>query len=98
MTRELIEETGVTPKVGRLLFIQQLKDDDADYTEFFFHIENPEDFEEIDLESTSHGVLEVAEYDFIDPKTSYVLPAFLSEIDIQSYIDEVKPVYMHSEL
>ena len=96
--RELIEETGITPKLGRLLFIQQLADDGAEYIEFFYLIENPEDFEMIDLAATSHGEAEVREYGFIDPKTEHILPAFLGEIDLQDYIDNVKPVYFHNEL
>lgn len=96
--RELIEETGVTPKLGRLLFIQQLIDKNAEYVEFFFHIENPDDYETIDLAATSHGEAEVAEYGFIDPKTEYILPAFLGEIDLQEHIDSGAPVYIHNAL
>lgn len=94
--RELIEETGVEPKVGRLLFVQQFFDAGGpEFIEFFYHIENPEDYETIDLTSTTHGVEEVAEFGFVDPKTEYVLPAFLSKIDIQDYIDNIKPVYFY---
>lgn len=96
--REMIEETGVVPKVGRLLFVQQFASDRPDCDEeleFFFHIENPEDYEAIDLGNTSHGVAEVATCAFIDPK-EYILPAFLQTIDITSYIDSDKPVYIVS--
>jgi ADP-ribose pyrophosphatase YjhB (NUDIX family) len=96
--RELLEECGVTAKVGRLLFVQQFGDETREFIEFFFHVENPDDFLEIDLESTTHGVEEIAEHGFIDPRTEHVLPAFLRDIDIQEYIDTVKPVLFHVEI
>jgi ADP-ribose pyrophosphatase YjhB (NUDIX family) len=98
LRRELLEETGVVADVGRLLFTQQFKADDYDLIEFFFHIKNPEDFEHVDLASTTHGEAEVAKFGFVDPKVEKTLPAFLGEVDIQSYIDEVKPVGMFNEL
>lgn len=102
LRREMIEETGVAPQIGRLLFIQQFSDSnsqrESEQLEFFFHIVNPEDYENIDLSSTTHGELEIANCGFVDPKTDRVLPEFLGEIDIQSYIDEIKPVYLYSDL
>ena len=96
--REMIEETGIAPKIGKLLFIQQFHDGEKEQLEFFFHIENPEDYETIDLEATSHGVAEITKVDFIDPATSNILPAFLRTLDVQSYIDETLPVRIESEL
>ena len=98
MHREMIEETGITPKVGKLLFTQQFEDEEKEYLEFFFHIENTEDYEAIDLTATSHGILEMTRSEFLDPKTNVVLPAFLQEIDIQDYIDNDRPVFIYSEL
>lgn len=98
--REMLEETGITPKVGRLLFVQQFTSDRPDCDEeleFFFHIENPEDYESINLDTTSHGTIEVASCSFVDP-SEYILPSFLQTIDIATYINEVKPVYFHTEL
>ena len=89
--REMIEETGVTPQIGALLFTQQYKDGDADYVEFFYHITNADDYETIDLASTTHGELEVADYGFVDPKTSKILPKFLSEIDLAAATQSGKP-------
>ena len=96
-SRELVEETGVAPKVGRLLFVQQFMDGDREFTEFFFLIENPQDYESIDLSATSHGELEIARYGFVDPKTEHVLPSFLSEIDIDDYVQNIKPVFFYAE-
>lgn len=97
--REMIEETGIAPRIGKLLFIQQFSEDGLkEQMEFFFHIENPEDYETIDLTTTSHGELEIEHVEFVDPKVHTVLPAFLKELDIQSYIDTDKPVFIYTEL
>lgn len=82
LVREMIEETGVRPEIGKLLYVQQFDDNGKDNLDFFFHIKNADDYETIDLASTSHGELEIARYGFVDPKTEYVLPKFLREVDI----------------
>lgn len=97
--REMIEETGIAPKIGKLLFVQQFSENGKkEQMEFFFHVENPEDYHTIDLAATSHGLLEVERVAFIDPKIENVLPAFLRDIDIQSYIDDTQPVMVYNEL
>lgn len=80
--REMVEETGITPVIGRLLYVHQfMRGEAADGPEFFFHIENVDDFDSIDLSKTSHGALEIAEISFHDPRTlSSVLPEFLVEL------------------
>lgn len=88
LTREFIEETGVTPTIGQLLFIQQYTDTSEEQLEFFFHITNPEDFHSIDLSATSHGAIEIAELAFVDPKSHHILPKFLSEISIEQAIQQ----------
>lgn len=96
--REMIEETGIAPKVGKLLFVQQFHDGTKEQLEFFFHIENPDDYEVIDLASTSHGEAEISKVAFIDPKQHTVLPNYLTTIDIQASIDGKAPVLVDSEL
>jgi ADP-ribose pyrophosphatase YjhB (NUDIX family) len=96
--REMIEETGIAPKIGKLLFIQQFNDGQKEHLELFFHIKNTADYKEINLEETSHGILELTRYEYVDPKTSFIMPAFLSELDIQTYIVGIKPVFIHNEL
>ena len=96
--REMIEETGIAPKIGKLLFIQQFHDGEKEQFELFFHIENPEDYSEVKLEETSHGILELTRSEFVDPKSSFVLPAFLSTVDIAAHINGDLPVLLHSEL
>ena len=100
LIREIIEETGVTPHIGRLLFVQQFRSgrlDRDEELEFFFHITNPEDFVSIDLNATTHGASELTKMEFIAP-TEYLLPQFLQTIDIDSYISEQKPVFLFTEL
>jgi 8-oxo-dGTP pyrophosphatase MutT (NUDIX family) len=93
LKREMIEETGITPTIGKLLFIQQYQDHQKEYLEFFFHIENPEDYHTIDLAATSHGALEVKHVDFIDARKHNVLPIFLQEVDIAHSISaDVQPL------
>jgi len=82
LRREIIEETGIVPDIGNLLFIQQFEDDHVEQLEFFFHIKNADNFETIDLTATSHGILEIERFEFIDPKTETILPAFLGEVEL----------------
>lgn len=84
LERELIEETGVKPTVGNLLYIQQFEHDNWEHLEFFFHITNTDDYEHINLEATTHGAIEIAEIDFIDPAINTVLPVFLTREDLAS--------------
>lgn len=100
LEREMIEETGVKPKIGRLLFIQQFYESEKNQEELelFFHIENSGDYENIDLSKTTHGLLETTNVEFVDPKSHNVLPAFLQTIDIKEYIDGQKPPYIYNEM
>lgn len=84
LRREMIEETGVAPQIGRLLLIQQFATNgqtnhgDNEQLEFFFLIENADDYQNIDLSATSHGEAEIAEHGFIDPLAENVLPSVLT--------------------
>lgn len=98
LKREMIEETGVTPEIGRLLFIQQFFDGEYEQVEFFFNIENSNDYKNIDLSQTSHGIAEVKKVGFINLKESWILPKFLQDIDIQNYINENKDVLVVNNL
>ena len=98
LRREIIEETGIAPKIGKLLFIQQFADESMEFLEFFFYIENTEDYKAIDLSATTHGDLEIATVDFIDPTQHVVLPAFLQAIDIENYIKNNHPVLITTQL
>jgi ADP-ribose pyrophosphatase YjhB (NUDIX family) len=96
--REMIEETGIVPIIGKLLFVQQYEDDEKEFIEFFFHVTNADDYETIDLATTTHGLQEVENVDFIVPSGHNVLPAFLQTIDIQRHIDTDQPVIITNEL
>ena len=101
VTRELIEETAIPASVGKLLFVQQFasqRHGRSEELEFFFHIENADDFIDIDLARTSHGTEEISRIDLIDPRKEQILPQFLSTIDIASYIETNQPVYFFDEL
>lgn len=98
LRREMVEETGIAPIIGRLLFVQQFFDGDKEQLEFFFHITNAEDYHQINLEATSHGTIEVERCEFVDPKQERVLPAFLTELDIAEYVSGHLPVYFAAEM
>lgn len=99
--REVMEETGIEAKVGKLVFIQQFPSTREGYDEeleFFFHIENPEDFTHIDLANTTHGLAEISRIEFIDPKQEYILPSLFAELPLGEYIGTDKPIYLHNQL
>lgn len=98
LEREVIEETGVKPQIGRLLFIQQFFDGDRENVEFFFHITNSADFHNIDLASTANGAKETEKIEFVNPKETLILPSFLSEVNIQEYIDNKPDVLIVNNL
>ncbi len=105
LTREMIEETGIKPTIGKLLFIQQFTDTNpsskhgvTEQLEFFFAITNWRDYQHVNLEKTSHGVEEVAECGFVDPKTTRILPRYLTEVDLNWLVNESTDVQMMSEL
>lgn len=88
LVREMIEETGIAPEIGKLLYVQQYREENGrEYLEFFYHVTNVDDYETIDLANTTHGEIEVAEYDFIDPTTENILPKFLQTADIAKDIE-----------
>ena len=102
VARELIEETGVLPEVGKLLFIQSFAHGtigghgEEEQLEFFFKIENPDDFLRIN-EQASHFDTEIADYGFVDPSSTNVLPQFLRTLDLGDYVNNEKPVYIYNE-
>jgi ADP-ribose pyrophosphatase YjhB (NUDIX family) len=96
--REMVEELGVEPKVGRLLYVHQFAHSDKDILEFFFHIENPEDYKNVDLGQTTHGVQEIEAIDFVDPKTTHILPDFLTTEDLSAFIASAGPARFFAPL
>lgn len=84
--REMVEETGVKPAVGNLLYIQQFLHEGKEYLEFFFHITNSKDYLHINLNKTTHGAQEIEVIDFVGPAVTHILPEFLKTEDLQSRI------------
>ncbi len=82
LSREMLEETGIPAKVGKLLFIRQLILPNQHMIEFFYFIENSKDYLNIDLSRASHGH-EVVYYKFVD----------LDDTDI-----EIRPAFLRTEL
>jgi ADP-ribose pyrophosphatase YjhB (NUDIX family) len=86
LEREIFEETGIAPKVGNLLYIQQNLFGGSEHLEFFFHVTNANDYLRVDLSKTSHGHEEIAEIDFVDPATTNLLPKFLTTENLPAKI------------
>lgn len=84
MEREMIEETGIKPVVGKLMYVHQFKyQGKYEGPEFFFEVKNVDDYTEIDLSGTTHGEAEIAQVGFYDPRTvENLLPGFLADIDV----------------
>lgn len=95
--REMVEELGVEPKIGRLLYVQQFPRHDKEILEFFFLIENPEDFRDADPSKTTHGPAEIEAIEFVDPKTTRILPEFLTTENLPEYIAGGGPVRFYSQ-
>jgi ADP-ribose pyrophosphatase YjhB (NUDIX family) len=45
--RELTEELGVKPEVGKLLYVNSFEDHSINFFEFFFEIKNGKDFKDV---------------------------------------------------
>ena len=81
LSRELVEELGIKPRIGTLLYVQQLRIHGHESLEFFFEILNGADYTNIQLDKTSHGTVELARATFIEPATKPVRPLFLKELE-----------------
>ncbi len=65
--REILEELGVTPKLGRLLYVHTFKSKEVDDAlEFFFEVTNGKDFLNLGGLERSHAY-ELAEIRWITP-------------------------------
>jgi ADP-ribose pyrophosphatase YjhB (NUDIX family) len=84
--RELVEELGVAPVIGRVAYIQQLFRDGQESLEFFFLVLNGADYVDCDWRNSTHGGHELSRVAFINPGTEQILPVFLAELaqDIQA--------------
>ena len=94
--REMIEETGIKPVVGNLLYVQQFVQGEREFIEFFFHITNSADYLNIDLSKTTHGEEEIEEIGFINPADNYVLPKFLTTEGLKDFAASGEPTKIFS--
>lgn len=98
LEREMLEETGIRPKVGNLLYVQQFTYNDKDYLEFFFHVTNDQDYLHIDLSKTTHGADEIAEIGFVDATSTKILPEFLMTEPLEEVAATAGPTRVISRL
>ena len=104
LQREMIEETGIKPVIGRLIFVQQFatgattSHGEKEQLEFFFLVTNSEDYLNVELSKTSHGEIEVADHGFVDPVEKNMLPKILQTQELIRAIETEQPVLFHTEL
>lgn len=80
LKRELIEELGIEPDVGELLFVHQIYEDGKhSWPGFFFEVLNSHDYLNIDLAKTQLGQKEIEEVEFQDVTAVNLLPSFLKQ-------------------
>lgn len=90
--REMTEETGIPPTIGELLYVHQFTYEDSEQFEFFFHITNATDYLNIDMSLASHANKEIAEFGFVDPSATHILPKFLATENLAQHISDKAPV------
>lgn len=74
ITREVEEELGIAPEVGRLLYVHTLNIGDRHNLEFFFEIKNPKDYLNADFSAATHAH-EIGELHWMSPEdTRKLLP------------------------
>lgn len=80
LCREIIEELGVRPKIGRLLYINNYLDADIKQeVQFFFEITNSNEYKDIERNVRTHAH-EIAEILWINPTDDIlILPKKLGE-------------------
>lgn len=78
--RETIEELGVKPEVGKLLYINNYTQEDGkQYVEFFFEVKNGGDFLDTEKLTRSHAH-EISEIIWVSPNDGIrILPKNLGE-------------------
>lgn len=80
LSRELIEELGVKPDIGKLLYINNFTQiDNKQYVEFFFEVKNGADYLNIEKLSRSHAH-EITEIVWVSPIDNIrIMPKSLGE-------------------
>lgn len=80
LVREIVEELGIKPEVGKLLYINNFTQEDGkQYVEFFFEIKNGVDYLDTKNLARSHAH-EIAEIVWISPADDVrILPKLFAE-------------------
>lgn len=80
LAREIVEELGVMPEIGRLLYVNTYtQTDNKHYLEFFFEIKNGADYLNTEKLTRSHAH-EIAEIIWVSPNDNIrILPTSLGE-------------------
>jgi ADP-ribose pyrophosphatase YjhB (NUDIX family) len=80
LSREIVEELGVKPEIGRLFYINNFTQTDGKrYVEFFFEVNNGKDYLNIEKLACSHSH-EIAEIVWVTPTDNIrILPRSLGE-------------------
>jgi ADP-ribose pyrophosphatase YjhB (NUDIX family) len=93
LSREIVEELGVKPDVGRLFYVHTFtQKDNKHYIEFFFEVKNGKDYLDIGGLSRSHAE-EIAEIVWVSPADDVrILPRqFAEDFKVGKIVsDEVK--------
>jgi len=80
LSREMIEELGVKPEIGRMLYVNKYtQEDNKHYIEFFFEVKNGADYLNTENLSRSHA-FEIAEIVWVSPTDDIlIMPKSLGE-------------------
>ena len=80
LCREIVEELGVSPEIGRLLYINNFMDGkNIQSIEFFFEVLNSQDYKNIEDFERTHAY-EIAEMCWVETSTQIkILPKSLGE-------------------
>lgn len=70
--REVEEELGIIPEVGRLLYVHTLNKGDRHNLEFFFEINNSQDYITADFSTATHAH-EIGEFLWMSPDDTHKL-------------------------
>jgi integral membrane protein len=78
LRRSITEQTGIKPKVGRLVYVWQHKLERVQQLELFFVITNAQDYRKVDLSKSKRGLKDLDEIGFVQPaKSPDLQPKFL---------------------
>lgn len=90
ITRELHEELGIVPEVGRLLFVYTYRNvEGVQAVEFFFEIKNGGSYREADLAACTHAH-EIADARWVGPEDElrFLPPEFIERFKAGNAVPE----------